>query len=170
MKAHKPLIVLLFLCPSLAVTQDLKLSLGAGIPDLLHAGISTSISDKNEIGFQIGTIPIENLLLTPTLEHRLYFKKSKEHKTLNTWFFGQRVSFYYERSDEYRWTMVFLNVSVGRNMYLGEKMGISLDTGIVATLHDQQHRISDGSEVEDDSPTTGAGIFPNIRVQFFYRL
>jgi hypothetical protein len=169
MKYIRLIIIALLLYPFLGISQDLKMYVGAGIPDLLHAEVSISISEKNEIGLQIGTGFSDNILLTPTLEHRFYFKESKKFQELKTWFFAQRVTFLYEKSDEYRWNTVFLNFSIGRNVNINRKLGISFDGGLLATLYDKQFKTADGSEVIDDSPTFNPGIFPNLRIQFFYK-
>lgn len=162
-------ITFLLLSPLKGMTQDIKVTSGVGLPDLAHVGIGVSVSDRNEVGFQLGTFFIENTLLTPTLEHRLYFRKSRRYQSLNTWFFGQRITYYFEESDENKWKMVFLNLSIGRNMYFSKRFGISCDGGILFIPYDRQFSVSDGSGTPDDS-SGNFPVFVNLRMQFFYRL
>ncbi len=165
------IVILLNLLPFLGISQDLKIHLGAGIPDLIHLEVSSSISKKSEIGLQIGTILFyENTVFVPTIEHRFYFKESKKHQNLNTWFFGQRGTYYYEKSDAYRWKTVFFNLSIGRNMYINKNFGISLDGGLFATIYNKQFNVSDGQEVDNDCSNCNHYILPNLRLQLFYKI
>lgn len=170
MRVKEQVITILMLLSLTSFSQELKIVGGIGLPDLLHVGIGASVSNKNEIGFYVGTIFTENTLLASTLEHRLYFKKSRKYQNLNTWFFGQRLTYSHEKSEEYKWNTIFLNLSIGRNIYFSERSGMSFDTGILAIIFDKQFSVFDDSEVITDAPVSGSRIFANLRIQFFYRL
>ena len=163
------LIFVFLITIQLARAQDFKVTAGAGFPDLIHIGGLYELTNSNEVGIQLGTISSINKLLTPTIEHRLYYRKSKKYENLNTGFFGQRLTYSYERSNEYNWHSIFLNLSVGRNYYFTENFGFTWDVGIFFWLMDKQFDNSTGLEVEDDSPPNIPNVLPNLRIQFFRR-
>lgn len=164
------LIFIILLTSQLVKAQDLKVTSGVGFPDLIHIGGAYQITKTNEVAIQLGTIFTTNTLLTPSLEHRFYYRKSKKYESLNSWFFGQRLTYYYERSNEYNWHSIYLNLSIGRNYYFSENFGFSWDAGIFFGLTNKQFNNSNGSEVEDDSPPNVPNVFPDLRIQLFRRL
>ena len=153
----------------LASAQDFKLTTGAGFPDLIHIGGAYQLTEINEIAIQIGSAFTSDTWITPTLEHRFYYKKSKKYESLNSWFFGQRVTYSYERSNDYNWHSIFMNLSIGRNYYFTQNFGFTWDAGIFLWLLDKQFDNSTGLEVDDDSPPNIPNILPNLRIQFFRR-
>ena len=102
------------------------------------------------------------------IEHKLFLARSVKHKDLNTWYFGQKLIHYYEKSDVYKWNTLFVNAYAGRDFNFSEKLGLSLDAGLLLKSLDRQTRVSDGSEVENDEPDRDR-IMPSIRLQLFHR-
>jgi hypothetical protein len=109
--------------------------------------------------------------LSSTLEHRLYFKKSKKFQNSNTWFFGQRFTYLYVQSNSYNWHYLPLNFNAGRNHCITERLGISWDAGFFIVLLEKQFDNQDGKEIIDDAPLNNyPRIGANLRLQIFYRL
>lgn len=163
---HLKLLLLLLLFARVAASQNLRVSAGAGFPDFFHAGVAYDLSGSNEIGVQFGTAFFGTKLLTSTIEHRLYFQQSKKEGNPNSWFFSQRCTYYYERSDLYNWHNVMLGLSIGRNHYLSRNFGFSWDIGAFCQLMQKQYRNTDGAEVGDESSPLPT-VLPNLRLQIF---
>jgi len=164
------LVFILIFNISLVNSQSLKASIGVGLPDLFHAQVSTTVSNKNEVGLQLGTFFADDLSLSLTAEHRLFLSMSKKFQNVNTWFFSQRATYLLEKSDLYRWGTWFVSLSIGKNVYWTPKFGLSFDLGLSAIVFEEQFNISDGSRVDNDSPAKLPEFFPNLRLQMFYRI
>ena len=169
------LLLVLFLvvsCSLIARSQHLpwKATIGVGFIDLIHVGTCYAISHKNELSVQLGSVFIDNdnSLWVPAIEHKLFLEKSTKYEDLNTWYFGQKLIHYYEKSDVYKWNTLFVNAYAGRDFNFSEKLGLSLDAGLLLKTLDRQTRVSDGSEVENDEPDRDM-IMPSIRLQLFHR-
>ncbi|MEL7148588.1 MAG: hypothetical protein AAFO69_19595 [Bacteroidota bacterium] len=169
MKKFKFMFLLLFFS-QLANAQSFKLITGAGLPDFVHVGGAYQISPKNEIATHLGTFFIDNKTLASTLEHRLYYRKSTKFTDLNSWFFGQRITYYYEKSNEYNWHSLLITLSVGKNYYFTEDLGWSWDAGLFYEAIHKQFRNTTGEAIEDDSPPSIPPLLPSLRIQLFWRL
>ena len=163
------LIITSILITQIANSQEYRLNVGLGLPDLIHFGGYFQYSQNNEIGVQFGSIISEHNIIASTFEHRVNIDKSTKYENLNTWFLGQRLTYHYEKGQDYSWHFVFPNLSFGRNHYLSDKFGFSWDAGLLFVLMNKKINNKTGLQFENDEAENHPTFFPSLRIQFFRR-
>lgn len=140
-----------------------KAAAGIGMIDAAHISISHLVFKRNEISIQIGAIG--SLIVTPALEHKLYFKKSNKFQSLNTWYFGQKVMYFYEKNNSRKFNEVYLNATIGKDFNLSERFGLNFEIGGLYRIYDKRVYTSTTFVDEDEMEE----ILPSIRLQLYYR-
>ena len=166
-----PTITLLFVLPTLlclnftALSQDSpwKLGTGVGFIDGVHISISRTVSEKNEFGFQMGTIPT-HFIIIPAFEYKLYIGESSKREKFMTWYMGNKLLYYYEKNSSKEFHEIHINTSVGKNFYLSERFGLNTEIGILYKLYDMQVY----TEFDYDDEPDRFRILPSLRVKMYY--
>lgn len=159
-------VLLMFINGAFAQDINWEVALGIGLPDYLHIGINRDIAKRSNLGFNLGYIPSE--LATSiqfTLEHKLNFHYSRKFTTLPTWYFGQRLSYSYDDNGTKIWNTVYLTPSIGRHLYITDRIGLNADLGTFIRLWERK---TPDDTYEDESKWRFL-ILPSARLQIFYK-
>lgn len=152
-----------FLCSlagKLSAQDKVSLSLGIGFTEQINIGVKAQILDQAKVGLNLGWFP-ENQsngwLLS--IQGNIYYHllgKSK-FSDMHPWY--GRLALNYLRDDFWGIESVnwwYINLRLGRDIFLGERLGLSLDAGAYYHLNPE---------------TTGNWRFgPSMGMCFFYRL
>jgi hypothetical protein len=158
---------LILISAAYAQKRTTEAVVGMGYPDVLHVGINTSISKRSTLGFNVGRIPEAGLRSYQfTLEHRYNFAFSKRNSDRATWYFGERLTYFYEENSVVYWRTIYLTPSIGRHFNFSDVFGLNFDAGLFIRVWERTNNCG-GMGCDDEGEFSF--IAPTARLQLFYK-
>lgn len=148
--------------------RDWEVVSGIGFPDVVHVGVNMDVSPKSFLGINLGYIPSEGKTVQFTFEHKTNFRYSKSLTGRPTWYFGERLTYFYENNDTKVWRTLYLTPAIGRHLNVTARFGLNVDAGIFIRVWGKESECSGGCD--DDSRDSFDPISPTARFQIFYQL
>ena len=139
---------------------------GVGLPDLMHIGINTNITKGSSVGINIGFISASSKMSQFTIEHKLHLKYSRKFTNQPTWYFGQRVTYFYKDDDEVKWETLYLTPNIGKHLNISNTFGLNADIGAFIQLWQKIKREQYCFDCESD---VRFFVLPSARIQLFYK-
>jgi len=145
---------------------------GFGFTDAFHLGIKVHFLERNQIGIYYGN----NLNLGDgsynsfSLDHQLHFGKTSDFSSRKVWFLRQGLTYSIENDYYSEFKYLFLSFSIGREINISPKVGISIDLGLFHTLQEKERVKVEREHSLDNIRLDMKDFFvlPNLRIQFFY--
>lgn len=140
---------------------------GVGLPDLIHIGLNKNLTTRSSLGANVGFIPASSKMRQLTFEHKLNFKYSRKFTNQPTWYFGQRVTGFYEDNGEIKWRTIYLTPNIGKHINISDKFGLNADIGTFIQIWQKIKRDQYCFDCDSD---VRFFVLPSIRIQVFYKL
>lgn len=132
------LISLVILLPGRAGAQDVNLSAGIGLPELINLGLRIQF-DQSEFGISVGTFPEpDEDILTLTGNFYYHFGGSSEFTGLRPWFVKTGLTYAFSENEWERTTYLFLDPRVGREFNISPKFAVALEAGFIVILFEDE--------------------------------
>ncbi|MHC1733958.1 MAG: hypothetical protein AB9888_18245 [Bacteroidales bacterium] len=162
------LAVFLSIGPLWGQASNFSLSLGAGMPELLNAGVSFN-AGKGIFGATIGTFPVfEERLFTAGVNTGLRFAGKSIHTELPPWYALAGLNLVRDKSDNSVGRYTYLSLRLGREMNLSPRTAISLDGGILFETSNDIKSSEPGSEWHPGE--SWFPVLPSLSLKFIIRL
>jgi len=149
---------------NLVAQKEINLTAGVGFPEFLNIGIKGHL-EQIALGISVGTIPVSEVdekILSVCGDFFYHFGKIPELSARRVWYGRAGINYLRDKINEYeridRYT--YLNLRIGRELNLSEKLGLHLDGGILILL---ARKISEHTWI--DFP-----VIPSMGLNFFIRL
>jgi hypothetical protein len=163
-------LLFVFLLPGKTVAQNVKVTAGMGIPELLNLGLSAQFK-QSQLGFAVGTYPEpDEDIFTLTGNYSYHFGGISQYTTLRPWFGKVGLTYLSDETEWERQTLFMLVPKLGREFNLSPKFGIALEAGIALVLSDKEtvKKEQERGWFDFDLDFTGS-VFPSAGVNLFYR-
>ncbi len=139
----------LFFTSDLANAQEnkyVRLSLGAGFPDMVYGSAKFQLSPRAWFGFSGGNYPYDKgSLLSLGAEFELDFHQRENTDAFKPiWFWREGVMYLGDQKQSTSDHYVYLNSSVGGRMYVYKTFGISAELGLAARVFHKKSEIYPG--------------------------
>lgn len=159
---------ILSVSPLRGQTSQITLSLGAGMPELLHAGVSYN-TGKVIFGATAGTFPVfEERLFTAGVHTGLRFAGKSLYTETQPWFALAGFNLVSDRTTNSVGRYTYLSLRIGREMNLSTRTAISLDGGILFETGNKTKSSEPGSEWHPGE--SWFPVLPSLSLKFIYRL
>lgn len=123
--------VLLSINPLRGQSSNFNITLGAGMPELLNAGVSLN-ARKVIFGATAGIFPVfGERLFSASLNIGLHFAGKSQHTEIPPWFALAGFNLVRERTDFSESRYTYLSFRVGREMNLSPRTAFSVDGGLL---------------------------------------
>lgn len=160
--------LLLTTIPLRSQSIQYNISLGAGMPELLHAGVSFN-AGRAIFGATVGTFPVSGeSLFTAGANGGLHFAGRSKYTELPPWFALAGFNLVRDKTDYSESRYTYLSFRIGREMNFSPRTALSLDGGIL---------FETGNKNRSTNPTTewqpGESWFPalpSFSIKLIFRL
>jgi len=143
--------------------EKVNVSAGIGILDLINIGVLFQ-GNQNQLGFSFGSMPDKDgSEISIAGDVYYHFGGSSELSDRHPWFARFGMLYIRTESTTYIDKYVFLNLRIGRDFNLSNKVGIGLDAGPMIQLFKLESEKKPSSNW--DFP-----IFPGLGIKLFYRI
>ena len=130
--------VFVFFSPEKTTAQDVNMSAGIGLPELLNLGLRFQF-DQTQVGISAGTAPwIDEEEFSISGDFYYHFGGSSEFTTLRPWFIKTGLTFIQAEDEWERETLLILVPRLGREFNISRKFGIALEVGFMVLLIDEE--------------------------------
>ncbi len=162
-------LALLFCSGYWAIGQSgLNFTLGAGLPELLHAGLRYQTGDV-QLGLSYGFVPVsDESVMAISGDVFYHFGGTSAYSERPPWY--ARVGLVYLRDETERVIdkYTYLNLRAGRDMNLSPRLGTAIGLGIIIELaYEEVRKQPSGGWFNIDIE---APVLPSLGIALFYRL
>lgn len=125
------LAVFLSIGPLRGQSSNVSLSLGAGLPELLNAGVSFN-TGKGIFGANVGFVPIfDESLFAAGVNGGLHFAGKSRHTDILPWYALAGFSYVRDKTSNFTEQYSYLSLRAGREMNFSSRAALGLEGGIM---------------------------------------
>jgi|GEM_PF-6437889 len=123
-----------------------RISGGAGFPDMIFASAKFQVSDRAWIGFSGGNYPFDKgSLLSLGGEFELDFHQREGTEAWKPiWFWREGAMYLGDQKERSSDTYIYLNTTFGARFYVFKEFGLSAEVGFASQLYHQKEEIYPG--------------------------
>jgi hypothetical protein len=155
--------------------HEMDIVTGLGFPsDFLHLGLRYQIAIQNQLGFIFGydilfrDNSIDERMFSLSLDHYWHFGGHSSKSEIKPWYFRQGLNYMQDKTEYELFRLFGLNLSAGREISFSRHFGLNIDLGVIPNINTLKEL--------KPKPCTFCfdiafpNIFPNARLDFFYRI
>lgn len=161
---------ILWISTGKAYTQDLNVTAGMGLPEMLNLGLRIQF-EQTQLGIAVGGDPFsedENIAFSGDFYY--HFGGNSEFTGLRPWFLKTGLTYLRSENEWVRNTSLIFVPRVGREFNISSKFGIALEGGILFVLYDHEKTLKENPDTWFDLDLNFAGfILPSAGVNLYYR-
>ncbi len=150
-----------------AFGQDkVNMSVGIGLPELLNIGVRYQL-DQTQIGISFGSIP-GNDIISISSDVYYHFGGFSELSNRRPWYGKVGLNYFRDETETIIDQYIYLNLRVGRDINISEKIGIEIDAGAIFQLSREKIRKKPSSgwlDFDLEFP-----VLPSVGIGVFYRI
>ena len=147
--------------------HSFDVSAGIGDIELINAGLRYQLSNRIQIGIKGGTFP-SNSENSISISGNAYYHFAGYSKLSDQppWYTRIGINYLKGENEKLLEKYLFLDLRIGRDINITEKIGIKLDGGIVIQMKKTYvHKVSTGWNFNFDIP-----VIPGLGIELFYRI
>lgn len=124
--------VLLSMGPVRGQSSDIYFSLGAGVPELINAGLGVSVK-QFQAGVTLGIFPYpKERILGAGLYMGYHFAGRSEHTEIKPWYASLGFNYLSDKTEDISDRYTYLALRLGREFNLSTKVALAIDGGVMA--------------------------------------
>jgi len=147
--------------------EKVNMSVGLGIPEFLNIGVRFQL-EQAQIGISIGSIPVKDeSIISISSDVYYHFGGFSELSNRRPWYGRIGLNYLRDETETIIDKYIFLNVRIGRDINISEKIGIEIEAGAIFQLSNEEIRKKPSSSWFDfdfEFP-----VLPSIGIGIFYR-
>ncbi len=151
-------------------SQDVNVSAGIGLPELLNLGLRLQF-EQTQVGIAVGTASwYEENEFSISGDFYYHFGGTSEFTTLRPWFVKTGLT-YLQAEDEWdRETLLILVPRLGREFNISTKFGVALEAGFMVLLMDEKKVLKERPDSFWNFELDFSGdVLPSAGLNLFYR-
>jgi hypothetical protein len=154
---------ILSLSQNTAAQEKWNITAGAGFPEFVNIGAAYQLNQA-QVALSGILIPyVEGLIFSVSADYYAHFAGTSRFAERKPWYFRTNLNFNQTGSkDDYK-QLMYLNLRVGRDLHISNKLGISIDIGPGIRLMKQPKN-------NDDFFDLAEPLIPSFGAHLFYRL
>ena len=163
-------LVIISICCNQRITGQNQVDIigGIGVPELINIGANVQF-DQTQIGLKIGSFPSDESLFSFSADFYYHFAGTSELSSRRPWYMRAGLNYLRNETKTRVEKYSYLNLRIGREFNISNKIGIDVDAGIVFQI---------SYSVTEKEPSTSLSfnfgrdtkVFPGIGAEIFYRL
>jgi len=146
----------------------ISMNIGFGNYEAFHLGIKYYINNRNIIGSNVGFdewILISGRYYIINIEYdRSVFNKNISVTGFGKWYWNNKIYYWYQEDEFYRWDALALFTGINRNFFLSNKSYFSIDFGPAFNIVLRNQRKT------YQKVGWPYHVFPNFRIQYNFRI
>lgn len=118
--------------------KSIEFSLGYGFYEAINAGIKYNFNNQDKIGISFG---MDNYIINREKYYSIIFeydcailKRKKTNNQNYKWFWNNKLIYWHLEDDYYKWNVISICLSLNRNIYINDKIFISIDAGPIFNI------------------------------------